>query len=513
MNKTAKSATQQFVILPAKGMKAAPAAQSFFLALSSRIAPQRTAAPASSNIKTKMRVLDSVHEDGAKLVEMDPEAVSALRGEQPGVRIVPVVYYYPAIASRPRPAATAKTAASRISKLTFTVVSQADQTPVAGAKVVAFTDFANRVGAEGTANARGSVVLNMPAANKIERLYVYCEKGFWNVLQEDVTATASQTVPMQPIDLSYTDALRFFYPNSPLSVGQGITVGVIDTGISTHPDLVINGGANTVTGENENDFRDNGEGHGTHVAGIIAARGTPPAGVRGLAPGITLRSYRVFGQGAPSASNFAIIKAIDRAVADGCDLINMSLGGGPKDEATQSALADARSQGVLIFVANGNDNRAPVSFPASDTSSLAISAFGRIGTFPEGSSEFGDVAKPFGTDNKNFIAAFSNVGPETQLTAPGDGIISTFPGGYAVLDGTSMACPAATGAAAAILAGLPAVLRLSRGQGRSDAMAQAISQQAKKLGFGAVFEGLGLLQTSGSSTATASKTARVRRRI
>jgi hypothetical protein len=118
---------------------------------------------------------------------------------------------------------------------------------------------------------------------------------------------------------------------------------VIDTGIAAHPDLVIDGGENTVVGEDPQDFGDNGDGHGTHVAGIIAARGTPPSGIRGLAPAVTLRSYWVFGKNAEGASNFSIAKAVDRAVKDGCHLINMSLGGGPRDEATHSAIADARA--------------------------------------------------------------------------------------------------------------------------------------------------------------------------
>jgi subtilisin len=169
-----------------------------------------------------------------------------------------------------------------------------------------------------------------------------------------------------------------------------------------------------------------------------------------------LRSYRVFGKGAEGASNFSIAKAIDRAVADGCDLINMSLGGGPRDEATHSAIADARAKGALVIVAAGNDGRQPISFPAADSLSLAVSALGRQGTFPDGTTELGDVAPPFGKDKKNFIAAFSNIGPELVLTGPGVGIISTFPGDkYAVLDGTSMACPAVTGAAAKLLSTQP----------------------------------------------------------
>lgn len=256
----------------------------------------------------------------------------------------------------------------------------------------------------------------------------------------------------------------------------------------------MSGGENTVTGENAGDFTDNGEGHGTHVAGIIAARGGPPDGIRGVAPGVTLRSYRVFGKGAEGASNFAIAKAIDHAVADGCDLINMSLGGGPKDEATHSAIADARAKGSLVIVAAGNDGRQPVSFPASDSLTLAVSALGRQGTFPDDTTETGDVSPPPGKDKKNFIAEFSNVGPEILLTGPGVGIISTFPGNtFAVLDGTSMACPAVTGAAARLLSTQPDLLAQTRDASRSDAMAQAVLNAAKTLGFPATLEGRGLI--------------------
>jgi subtilisin len=208
---------------------------------------------------------------------------------------------------------------------------------------------------------------------------------------------------------------------------------------------------------------------------------------------VRLRSYRVFPKSGEGASNYAIAKALDRAVEDGCDLVNMSLGGGPQDEAVHSALAHARANGVLIFVANGNDGRQAVSWPAADSLAIAISAMGRKGTFPSGTSESAEVAAPYGTDKKNFIAAFSNIGPETDLTDTGVGIISTVPGGYGVMSGTSMACPAATGAAARLLAAKPDILAMARDQARSEAMAAAALDAAKPLGVGALFEGRGML--------------------
>jgi subtilisin len=494
-----KQGTQQFIILPPRGLTAdvvgttTPLAKSFLLSLASvRESPQPVAALASARIKTKMRVIDSIHEDGAKLVEMSPENASALRAEQPGVRVVPVRYYYPARAPHPQPAVKPQKAGVAVA-ITIRIVSAADGKPLAGAEVSAFTDFAARAGDGGTTNSKGQVSLKLGGASKkVERLYVYSRMGFWNALKKNVTLTSGTTVDMRPIDLGYTDALRHFYANVPDDSGSGVTVGVVDTGVAVHKDLVINGGENTVPGENPTDFGDNGEGHGTHVAGIIAGRGKPPAGIRGLAPAVTLRSYRVFPKGQGGASNYSIAKAIDRAVSDRCDLVNMSLGGGPSDEAVHSALAHARANGMVILCANGNDSRQPVSFPAADSLAQAVSAMGRKGTFPAGVVEAGDVTSPYGKDKKNFIAAFSNIGPETDLTAPGVGIISTFPG-YAVMDGTSMACPAATGRAAHLLAANPAVLAMPRDQARSDAICALILNDAKTLGFAAIYEGRGML--------------------
>jgi subtilisin len=219
--------------------------------------------------------------------------------------------------------------------------------------------------------------------------------------------------------------------------------------------------------------------------------------VRGIAPEVALRSYRVFGRGQSGASNYALIKAIDRSVVDGCDLINMSLGGGTPDDATRAAIEDARSQGSLCIVAAGNDRRGPVSYPASDPLAVAVSAMGRLGLFPAASIEAGDVAPPYGSDPLNFVAEFSNVGPEIDLTGPGVGIISTVPGGYAPLSGTSMACPAVAGAAAQLLSGRADLRALPRDQARCDATAQALFEAAVPLGFGPNFEGHGLPQGNG----------------
>jgi subtilisin len=257
----------------------------------------------------------------------------------------------------------------------------------------------------------------------------------------------------------------------------------------------VAGGENTVPGESAAEYGDNGtDGHGTHVAGIIAARGAPPKGIRGVAPGVTLRSYRVFGQGAANATNYAIAKAIDAGVSQRCDLLNMSLGGGSPDALTEEALTAAHNAGVVVLAATGNDGRQPVSFPAAYSMCQAVSAMGRKGTFPPGTEPVGSIASPYGTDRKDFLASFSNVGPETDLTGPGVGVISTVPAGFGVMSGTSMATPAETGAAARFLATKPAVLQMARDQNRAAAMVRAIAGDCKLLGFGALYEGKGMIR-------------------
>jgi subtilisin len=498
----ATSKVARYILLPARGLQAhsAPEGMNFLLSLQPKIGGLAAAAPAFAvgGKKTpRMRVLDSIHENGAKLVEALPEDIPALRSAAPGIRIIPEVFYFPQVLPHPSIKGKVKLSAAGLAaaKIQITVVLRGSSAPVKGATVVAFTDFDQGLGAQAVTNAQGRVQLALGAASKrLDRLYVFPVSGCWPFLRKNVTITTGSQVRMEPITFPFVDCVRHFYDTPALHVGTGVTVGVVDSGVGPHPDLLVAGGLNTVTGENPTAFGSNGpDGHGTHVAGIIAARGGAPTGMTGVTPGATLRSYRVFGKNAETASNFSIAKAIDAAVADGCDLINMSLGGGPQDPLTSEAIAEARAAGVVVLAANGNDGREPVSFPAAFDLCLAVSAMGRKGTFPPRTATQDAVARPTGKDKSNFVAAFSNIGEDTDLTGPGIGVISTVPGGYTVMDGTSMACPAATGAAARHLSNNPQILNMARNQARSNAIIELITQSVSPLGFGPLFEGKGLL--------------------
>lgn len=487
--------TGQYVLLPPQGLRARGTTASPEAAAFLRTAgePGGIQSLAVDGGELSMQVIDSIGPDGAKLVELSAADALSIRAQRPDLRVVPVTYYTPQVVEPPDVVTgVASAAAGAATTITIQVVSKKGTTPVGNAFVLAFVDFKARQGAKGITDEDGKVTLNLGQASvTLDRLYVYPFDAHWSLIKKKAAVKDGTKIVVTPLDLGYTDGVRHFYGNADLDVGKGVTVGVIDTGVTAHPDLVIAGGANTVPGENRNDFADNGKYHGTHVAGIIAARGAPPAGLRGVAPGVTLRAYRVFAKGEGSASSFAIAKAIDVAIAEKCDLINMSLGGGGVDPVLKAAIDDARAAGSLCIIAAGNDDRSPVSFPALEGAALAVTATGRKGTFPTSAAASDEVAAPYGTDKKNFVAAFSNIGPEVDLTGPGVGIMSTVPDSYAEISGTSMACPAATGAAARAIAGTP-ILKMRRNARRSEAIVKAVLASATKLGFGPTFEGLGL---------------------
>lgn len=420
------------------------------------------------------------------------------------MRAVPLVMYQ--LSRRPQlqisPAARAAPAAggARAAAITLKVLRGDGKLPVAGARVLAFTDFAARAGAEGVSDADGLVRLELGASRKrVELLVAYGPAGYWGCHRAGLTLHSAVRIRLAPIDMAVDDYLGRLYGRHAPDAGAGVAVAVIDTGVAlAHPDLVVAGGAAFV--QAENDVGGHGPAaldgeHGSHVAGILASRGAPPGGRRGVAPGVRLMSYRVFPNAGNGATNYDIIRAIDRAVADGCDLLNLSLGGALRDEAVHEAIKDAFDKGSLCVAASGNDARGPVSYPARWPETLAVSAIGRLGSYPAGSTETMDALAPFSADDGAvFVAGFSNVGPEVDLTGPGVGIVSTVPpAAYAVMSGTSMACPAVTGCAALLLAAHPEVLALPRDSKRAIAMLGLINGAALRMGLGTEFEGLGRL--------------------
>jgi subtilisin len=230
------------------------------------------------------------------------------------------------------------------------------------------------------------------------------------------------------------------------NTGAGVNVAIIDTGIDyDHPDLQANvrGGVyfagwifDEIFGKdgstNPADWND-GHGHGTHCAGIVAALNND-MGVVGVAPNANLYGVKVLGDDG-SGYTSDIIQGIQWCVNHNIAVASMSFGATAGTASFQSACQAAYNAGVFLVAAAGNDYGGPVIYPAAYSSVLAVSA---VGQNPDGSI---------------YLAGFSNVGPQIELAAPGVSIYSTFKdGGYQTWSGTSMACPHVAGTAALVWA-------------------------------------------------------------
>ncbi len=237
------------------------------------------------------------------------------------------------------------------------------------------------------------------------------------------------------------------------SVSTDVDVAILDTGIdAAHPDLDVRGGVNC---SNSNPFWgscstggfDDGNGHGTHVSGTVAARDNG-SGVVGVAPGARLWAVKVL-RNDGSGYMSGIVAGIDWVTENAgvIEVANMSLGCECSSSALDQALNNSTDAGVVYVVAAGNNGSNASTFsPANHPEVIAVSAMADFDGKP------GALASPTcrsdaGADDT--FATFSNYGSVVDIAAPGVCITSTVPGGgYAAYSGTSMASPHVAGAAA-----------------------------------------------------------------
>ena len=218
-----------------------------------------------------------------------------------------------------------------------------------------------------------------------------------------------------------------------LSTGSpSVVVAILDTGYEgTHPDLAAIPTVSPYNARTGSTSVTDGYGHGTHVAGTIAAQTNNAIGVAGIAPGATIMPVKVMdSSGNGYWSDF--LEGVDWARTHGASVINLSLGGpltSSQVAAFQPTFDAAYHAGVLVVAAAGNNNNSNGFYPASFAHVVSVSA----------------------TNNNDAKASFSNFGPAVDLSAPGVTIESTFKGAtYQTMSGTSMATPHVVGLAALI---------------------------------------------------------------
>jgi len=248
-------------------------------------------------------------------------------------------------------------------------------------------------------------------------------------VEADVPVSAAAVDPLLP---AQWDLARVRADGAWLrSTGAGVTVAVIDSGVdATHPDLAghVLPGADFIAGT-EGASADP-YGHGTHVAGTIAALTGNGDGIAGMAPDARILPVRVLdanGNGYMSDVANGIAYAADH----GADVINLSVSATSQVGAVTNAVAYARSKGVVVVAAAGNARRtgSPTAYPAADPGVIAVAA----------------------TASDDSVAVYSNRGDYVDVAAPGSDIVSTYPGSrYVRMNGTSMAAPHVAALAALI---------------------------------------------------------------
>jgi subtilisin len=262
---------------------------------------------------------------------------------------------------------------------------------------------------------------------------------------------------MLPTGINRVDGERSSTVSGNGSGSVNVDIAILDTGIDTsHPDLNVVGGVAC----NGSGYKD-GHGHGTHVAGIAAARDNA-TGVVGVAPGARLWAVRVLSSsGSGSWSN--LICGVDWVTRNAAriEVANMSLGGSGSEptgagcstgDVLHDAVCRSVAAGVTYVAAAGNSSaNAAGVVPAAYDEVITVSSLadfnGRAG---------GGAAATCRSDTDDTFANSSNYGSDVDLIAPGVCIYSTYlGGGYKTLSGTSMASPHVAGAAALYRAAHP----------------------------------------------------------
>jgi len=205
--------------------------------------------------------------------------------------------------------------------------------------------------------------------------------------------------------------------------GEGVTVAVVDSGIAQHPSL------NEVVVDHRNFTADTDPydslGHGTHVAGVIAAN---KGLAKGIAPAAKLLSLKVLGHSGMGRTE-SVAAAVRHAADANVDIVCMSLGSTNPDSRLHEVIRYAHGRGVILVCAAGNDGGA-VNYPAAFSETIAVGA----------------------VNNKGDACEFSSRGKEIAVAAPGQDITSTWlANGYATISGTSMAAPFVAGVLALYL--------------------------------------------------------------
>lgn len=237
--------------------------------------------------------------------------------------------------------------------------------------------------------------------------------------------------------------------------GKGVTVAVLDTGLSPHEDLPeerMLAGYNAVDGTDDVTDIDI---HGSFVSGVVAAQANNAVGVAGVAYQANILPCRVFqpaqGSVLPIALSSHIVSAIRWATDHGADVINLSLGSPDADQATQEAVDYAIQHGVIVVAAVGNDCDQSIHYPAGCTGVIGVGALGEVADMEASKYTLSSLEGA-----KGRWAQYSNYNSSVFVTAPGTSacgplvrnLYGSTTTAYSVDSGTSYSAPCVAALAA-----------------------------------------------------------------
>jgi hypothetical protein len=290
----------------------------------------------------------------------------------------------------------------------------------------------------------GAIVLDSSPGLRAVRMRFADSSSMANFLNQtpdaanyELNYTVKLPTPLPPVDPNAPGSLQPFgsnalsymgVPSNNGSWGKGITVAMLDTGLSP-------GATNLMPGASVNELDLVGgdpppAGHGDMVAALLLGTNAET----GIIPGANLLSIRVLGPD-DTGDVFTVASGIEQAVEQGAKIINLSLGTDQSSDLLAEAVSYAQSNGVILVAAVGNDGVGQISYPAAYPGVVAVGA----------------------VDASGQRATFSNYGPEMTISAPGVGLTTQSAAGLESFSGTSAAAPLVSGAIASLMSTDPSM--------------------------------------------------------